>query len=1380
MKWTDAQQAAIDAPKPGSLASQTLLVAAAAGSGKTAVLVERIIQRLKSKDNPLSIQELMVVTFTKAAAAEMSARIGAKLAEEFNKTGDSYLEEQLSLLPSAHISTLHSFCQWVISSYFYRLDIDPSYRIGNEGELMLLKTDVLEKLLIKAYEENQFHIFEIADMFGSERSDQGIMDQILNLHEFALAQSDPENWLQAAKARYENALTQPIMDTVWGKYFMDEQHLLIDDIANRLSKFADILNQPGGPTKGTEFIDELDYMMSALTEAQTWDEMVAAVALIGNHSFKRLNMNPLKKDVDKVDPGLLSQAKELIKGVRESLKGLSSGPFAITEAEFKTQIEQSLPYVTGLIDLTLAFKDAFAKAKQELGMLDFSDLEHLCLALLRDKQDDGRWAPSEVAIELQNTFKEVMVDEYQDTNGVQEAIVNLVSRTDNRFYVGDVKQSIYRFRMANPMLFMEKYHRFQQSVDAVERRIDLSQNFRSDANILEFTNFLFRQIMTADGAELDYGDAEALNPGRNTDDAPENWVGGPVELHLIDVGDEKTSTFNKSAAASEAGELAGAEATSSPATSASSSSRAKHSSSSSSNYTSNDDDDEADLENDEKETAFIIEKIKELKAADKVVQNMDGSFRPLEWRDIVILLRSPKVKAGRMVEAMRQAGIPAYAEENSGYFSAIEVKLLLSLLQVIDNPEQDLPMAVVLNSPFVGLDANELGRLRMSGQGSIWSLLAEYGKNTQNEAVQAFVSRFEKWRTYSRHHSVSDLLWTIYEDMNYLEYVSTMPNGLVRRANVMALYERAKQYEAGSFRGIFRFLRFLESLQAAGQDLGIGKTVSEADNVVRIMSIHKSKGLEFPVVFLSSVQKGFNLVDLKKSMLLHGDSGVGIKGYYENYRVLYGSLPWLYVRDKIELATKAEEERILYVALTRARDKLFITGFVKKFEDLCSKQAAPALLTDTQMLSKNLITGAKSYLDWFLMGLSRHLNGGNLIRQFSGVEDVASMDLKDKQCRIHVELHDGSLYTNLQRSKTERSAILAAVEKLAPIEAEPLEADLAARFNFSYPYMGAVSRAAKISVSELKRRFAEAEEEAETLVEPETSVKPETTETSETAETPETPETLVKSTISTVDGVNEAEVINQAVVESAASEPTTIQATSDGLLPSDLGPFDVKPRALEAAEEVSTGARWGTLMHEAMQWLPMEKYTQKSLSVKLDQLVLEGYFTLEERQVLSDRALYRFFTSDLGNRLLKAAKASADSAGISAGITASASDVSADTSDTPADSADASVPSRLYSQVAKEWPFSMLIEAHDVYPEVEPGEKLFLQGIVDTAFLEDGEWVLVDYKTDRVKTGDELIRRYGIQLRIYSQALERLTGKPVKERYIYSFRLNDAIAVPAE
>lgn len=1341
MKWTDAQQAAIDAPKPGSRSSQTLLVAAAAGSGKTAVLVERIIQRLKSKDNPLSIQELMVVTFTKAAAAEMSARIGAKLAEEFNQTGDSYLEEQLSLLPSAHISTLHSFCQWVISSYFYRLDIDPSYRIGNEGELLLLKTEVLEKLLIKAYEANSYHIFEIADMFGNERSDQGIMNQILDLYQFAVAQSDPTAWLLEAKQRYEEALTKSLAETIWGEYFMAEQQTLIEDIDNRLARFTGILNSPGGPTKGAEFVDELQYIMAALSDAKTWDDMVAAVALIGNHEFKRLNMNPAKKDADLVDDGLLSQAKGLIKGVRESLKDMLKGSFVITEAQFKEQIKQSLPYVTGLVDLTLAFMEAFKAAKQELGMLDFSDLEHLCLALLREKKEDGKWYPSEVALELQGTFKEVMVDEYQDTNGVQEEIVNLVSRKDNRFYVGDVKQSIYRFRMANPFLFMKKYHDFEQNVEAEERRIDLSQNFRSDVNILEFTNFLFRQVMTEEAAELNYGDAEALNPGRVTDDAPDNWVGGPVELHILDVGTEKTSTFSGGGA----GDVATGEASS-----------AGDSKPAASGYTSSNeanDDDDADLENDEKETAFIIEKIKELKNSDKVVQNPDGSFRPLEWRDIVILLRSPRVRAGRMVEAMRQASIPAYAEENTGYFSAIEVKLLLSLLQVIDNPEQDLPMAVVLNSPFVGLDANELGHLRMSGDGSLWSLLAAYGDDTQNEAVQAFVTRFEKWRTYSRHHSVSDLLWTIYEDMNYLEYVSAMPNGLVRRANVMALYERAKQYEAGSFRGIFRFLRFLESLQAADQDLGIGKTVSEADNVVRIMSIHKSKGLEFPIVFLSAVQKGFNMQDMRKAMQLHGESGIGLKGYYEDYRVLYGSLPWSFVCDKNLLALKAEEERVLYVALTRARDKLFITGFEKNIPGLCAKMAAPALLTDTQTLSKSLITKANSYLDWFIMGLSRHLDGGNLIRQYSGVEDVASMDLKDKSCRVTVTIHDGSQYTTLQKSTTKKSAILEAVEKLNPVSAEPLDADLVARFDFRYLYMGAVGRAAKISVSELKRRFAEQEEEAAILVNlvenSMTVAQAEATVNTATAE----------ATVNTVTAEATVNTATVAATSTLASNNTSTSALNPALTSAstavDLGPFGIKPQALEAAEEVSTGARWGTLMHEAMQWLPLETYTQESLSAKLDQLTLSGYFTQDERHVLNDKALYRFFNSDLGKRLLKA-KESPSSAGSAGGDSGN------------------------QSQVAREWPFSMLIEGHDVYPEVEPGEKLFLQGIVDTAFLEDDQWVLVDYKTDRVKSGEELVRRYAVQLRIYSEALERLTGKNVKERYIYSFRLNDAVPVPVE
>ena len=679
------------------------------------------------------------------------------------------------------------------------------------------------------------------------------------------------------------------------------------------------------------------------------------------------------------------------------------------------------------------------------------------------------------------------------------------------------------------------------------------------------------------------------------------------------------------------------------------------------------------------------------------MQDKDGSFRPMRWRDVVILLRSVATKASRMVEALRAAGIPAYAEENTGYFGAIEIKLMLSLLQVIDNPEQDLPMAAVLGSPFVGMNADELGRLRQSGTGSLWSLLPAFAKAEDNESLAAFVAQFERWRTFSRRRSVSELIRRIYEDMNYVEYVSAMPNGLVRRANVEALYDRARQYEAGNFRGLFRFLRFLESLQDAGQDLGVATTVSEADDVVRIMSIHKSKGLEFPVVFLASMQKKFNSRDLTETMLLHKDGGIGLKGYYPEYRVLYGALPWLYARGLSDLAAKAEEERILYVAMTRARDKLFLTGYVKNFASLCEKEAAPAMAVAKGELPKSLITSAVSYLDWLIMSLSRHIDG-NVIRVNSGVEDGELADIGDKNCRFTVTVHDGMAYVPPTGATGETAALLKAVRDLAPVQAEPLPDDIVARFGFKYDYPGAVRTAAKISVSEIKRRFAERDEEAERL-------------TVDQDELPMVAESVVPFEVGSVRG------------EAAEAAPSD-------------GPFAVKPLALQHEEDLCReGAAWGTLMHEAMQWLPVKAYTKASLTAELDRLATDGYFTPEERARLHEGMLLSFFTSPLGKRMLAA------------------------------------------PQTAKEWPFSMLYDANRVYDHVETGEKLFLQGIIDTAFREDDGWVLVDYKTDRVANGDELRKRYASQLTIYREALATLTGEPVKETYIYSFRLREAVPI---
>ena len=963
-----------------------------------------------------------------------------------------------------------------------------------------------------------------------------------------------------------------------------------------------------------------------------------------------------------------------------------------------------VPLVRGIIELVKRFHEDFQQAKQEAGMIDFSDLEHLCLALLVDLESEDELQPSEVALELQDTFKEVMVDEYQDTNGVQEAIVNLVSRGDNRFYVGDVKQSIYGFRMADPQLFMEKYHRFDHDVNGVERRIDLSQNFRSHEAILNVTNFIFSQIMTDEGAGLTYGEAEALHTGRIVEEAPPEWVGGDVEVHVLCCDEDKAQTEPE---------------------------------------------DGEDLENDEKEMLFVIRKIQELKNNGAMVQDKDGTFRPMEWRDIVLLKRSISGSASRMIDLLRREGIPAYAEEKSGYFSAMEVQFVLSLLQIIDNPEQDLPMAIVLQSPLIGMDANDLGRLRLSvGENSLWSGLRPFVESSQNAGWIRFVDSMDTWRTMSRRQGITDLIWHIYDTLHVVEYVSAMPNGLVRRGNVLALYERAKQYESGNYRGLFRFLRFIESLQASGEDLSVAKTVSEADNVVRIMTIHKSKGLEFPVVFLMGTQKGFNKMDLNRSLLLHKEYGVGLKGYFPDLRVMYNSVPWIFVRQALEENLKAEEERILYVALTRPKDKLYITGYRKgsingSTDRPATKKmgewVAPVLQWGESAFTKEQILGCNSYLDWILRSLARHVAGGTQLRQFAEVESPQFPDIPYKDCPVSFHVHDGNDYSVSQETPSVEVDILEQVRAQLPVEAPALDPIVVDRLTSVYPYESSTERAGKISVSEIKRRFVELEELAKQMIEPD--YKRDTSDHDD-AETigimPDAKEDVIG--VSAVGGENllvedatgdtykgNMELAKNSDVENGVENVSTE-------LPVDLGPFDVTLASMAESTPIRSGARWGTLMHEVMQWLPLEQYTRPSLRQALDSLALQGYLTDEERKAISEKRIYDFFQSHLGQRLLTA------------------------------------------QRVERELPFSMLFPANRVYPEMLDGEDLFLQGIIDTAFLEDGAWVLVDYKTDQLDE-EVLVERYRIQLMLYKEALERLTPYPVKEVYIYSFRLEQAIPV---
>ena len=1265
VKWTPEQESAIIAPKDSSLDNQTLLVAAAAGSGKTAVLVERIITRLKDMDNPLSVQELMVVTFTKAAAQEMSARIGLALAKAMESTEDAAMQErlerQLNLLPSAHISTLHSFCQWVIRSYFYKLDINPTARIGNEAEMALLQQEVLADLLTKSYEEGLYNIYELADFFSDDKSDAGLTAKIMSLYNYAMSLANPDGWLRKALEPYKEAMTVNPSETLWGQYMWDQHVAVIDRIRERLERMEQILLDPVGPHKWQNIYDNQLAALSMLSGAETWDDMGGACKHTDTFIKDRFN-----KLGEEVDPSLQAEFKSLGSQNKDDLKAMQAAVFTVPEATLQEQFKAQYPIIEGLVELTIAFHKAYRDMKQEQGIMDFSDLEHLCLALLVEPGTEDDPQPSDVAKELQDTFKEIMVDEYQDTNGVQETIINLISRVDNRFYVGDVKQAIYSFRMADSSLFMEKYNTYGDT-DAVERRIDLAKNFRSHENILAATNFLFYQIMTEEAAELNYTEAESLIPGRIVEDAPEDWIGGDVELQLLDVSKDTLS-------ASES-----------------------------------DEDEGGDPENNERELDFIIQKIKEIHGAKKKVQNPDGTFRQIEWRDFAILRRSLAGWGTRAVEAMRQAGIPAVVNERDGYFEAQEIQLLLALLSIIDNPEQDLPMAAVLHSGLVGLDANELGALRLSGEGSLWSLMPAYAEEAQDERLLAFIDHMERWRTLSRRHGVTDLLWDIYESQDYVNYVGAMPNGLVRRANVLALYDRAKGYEASGFRGLFRFLRFVESLRDSNQDMPLANVVSEADNVVRLMTIHKSKGLEFPVVFLSGVQKGFNMMDLRSELLIDKNAGLGLKGYFPDIRVSFPTMPWFYVKDVKEAALKAEEERILYVALTRARDKLIMTGHFKGFKNAKGKLSTlgelikNAASVEGQQLPTDIITQANTYLDWLIMGFTRHLDGGNPLRVAIEYEGPTYFDLPDKKCRIKVEIHDGSLYGDLDYKADIDETTINKVCELKAVNDVELPQEIEDRFNYTYPYSDATRRTAKISVSELKRRFQERELEA-----------------------------------GTIDTLNEPIVTVDTGAKRAVSDAILGQAIKlDVRNADDLANsvFGRKPQALQSEEDVLTGAQWGTLMHEAMQWLPLAQYTQASLTKELDALVTKGTFTEEERNLLSDTSLYKFFSSDLGKRLINA------------------------------------------KRIERELPFSMLFEGKRVYDTLEDGENLFLQGIIDTAFEEDGEWVLVDYKTDRVKSGEDLIKRYKIQMDLYKEALQRLTGMPVKASYIYSFRLHDAIII---
>ena len=1000
MAWTNEQQAAIDSR------GQTLLLSAAAGSGKTAVLVERIIRRLLDKEYPIDITELLVVTFTKAAAAEMRDRIGTALMKALSETKDPRVERQLALLPSAQISTLHAFCQHVIRKYFYTIDLDPAFSIAGEEELNLLRRQVLEDVFLSYYEDDEKAsiLYPLADMFGSDRGDDILMDTVSRMYTYARSLAWPEHWLKEAARAYDVAPDAVIDDMVWAGPIKDAVRRILEEDARLYDGVLYHLRQREAFAPACDtFVAEQAALRQA-AQARSWNDLSRFVRAI---DFPRLKSLRKLSDDDKAVWERCKKVRDDVK--KDVIKTLQAVYFSATPEEWLDGMRAMKPIMDGLVTLTLDFAKAYGAAKKEKGWIDFSDLEHFCLQiLLAPDASPEHPVPSAAAEELRSQYEEVFIDEYQDTNGVQELITRLVSGEDNRFMVGDIKQSIYRFRLADPTLFLEKYQSFSRDEKAVQRCIDLGRNFRSVPVVLDAVNAVFSRAMTAEAAGMDYGEREKLYAGRQAPD-DERWIGGPVEVDIVPTPSDEEDDDGSTAF--------------------------------------------------EKECRFIAGRIGELLASGRMAARKDGTLEPLSYRHIVVLLRSMAGKADVLIQALQEGGIPSYAEQSGGYFAAVEVQVMLAFLRCIDNPEQDLAMAAVLRSPLVGLDETALAGVRLAGDGTLWQNLPAFVASLpdgvdEKEDLQQFMAAFDSWRTYSRRHGVAELLQRLYDDTAYVDFVGAMPGGDVRQANLKALYDRARQYEEAGFRGLFRYLQLMDKMKEDGLDLAPAKVVSEKEDVVRIMSIHKSKGLEFPVVFVADMGKAFNRRDTQDQILFHNRLGIGLKQYDPEWRMSYPTLIWSGIAAQLRWEGTAEEERILYVAMTRARDQLILTGHSSHID------------RDWQRWTSRLNPAqAKSYFDWVMPAALAPFGAkadADYARPGAAWQDAIW------QVRIARAVPAGTVEEGAYDGEPRLEAL-----RRGDLTGTPVPSWLDEQLSWQYAYPQAVRTAAKFSVSEVKRRYQE-------------------------------------------------------------------------------------------------------------------------------------------------------------------------------------------------------------------------------------------------------------------------------------------------------------------
>lgn len=1033
MKWTKQQEQVITSR------NRNLLVSAAAGSGKTAVLVERIIRMITEGDEPLDIDRLLVMTFTNAAAAEMRERVGNAIESRLKEDGkNEHLQMQATLVQYAQITTIHSFCLNVIRNHFNRLDIDPSFRISDEGELLLLKADVMKEMLEDFYQEGDEEFHNFVETYSTGRGDFGIEDLIQQVYEFSCSNPWPEEWFAECRKELEAQSFEAMEKAPWMKFLMDDAKKQIEELLQQMKEAAEVCQEENGPEPYLPVILEDIALLERMEQADTYEELAKKMeqAVFGRLTAIR------SKDVDQEKKAYVSECRKRVKTAVGKIQSLY---FPDKTEYLEKAMEGAAPALTELLKLAEEFSRRFHEKKLEKNIVDFNDLEHYALEILTEerKDDSGNMirVPSREADELSREYEEILVDEYQDSNQVQETIIKCISREKwgrpNVFMVGDVKQSIYSFRLAKPELFLEKYNTYS-SEESLYQKIELHQNFRSRASVLDSVNQVFFKIMTKALGNVEYTEETALHPGAvfqelsGTEDGKEGLSqAGCTELLLTDTDTELLKELDE-----------------------------EHL-----DYTAR--------EMEARMVAAEIRKMTDPKNGLAVWDKEKEEYRLAEYRDMVILLRSVAGWGEVFLETLMNQGIPAYAESSTGYFTTREVETILALLSVIDNPMQDIPLAAVLKSPIVGLDDGELAHLTAlykrnpakrqdRGLYGAWKNYEEmYGEGRLDEEQEKvlwdklcrFSHMLDGFRRESIYMPIHELIYEIYQTTGYYDYVSAMPAGETRKANLDMLAEKAVAYGKTSYSGLFHFIRYIENLRKYNTDFGEASTLGENDNTVRIMSIHKSKGLEFPVVFLSGVGKKFNKRDVYGKVLIDTDLGLGSDWIDTELRTKTPTLKKNAIRRKMEMDGLGEELRVLYVAMTRAKEKLVITAADKNLENRLEKwKQVPCF---DGHIPFTVLSSAGSYLDWLLMGMEK---GG---------------------CILLREIPAGSILGREMAVQTRRTKLKEALIDFADDREYDMEyrKELEHVFSFRYPYGQDVSLYAKMTVSELKQQGQMTDEE---------------------------------------------------------------------------------------------------------------------------------------------------------------------------------------------------------------------------------------------------------------------------------------------------------------